>query len=390
MSAAANAAGDGKPLDIVILGLALRSSWGNGHATTYRALVTALEGRGHRVLFLERDVSWYADHQDLPEDLPGRLALYSDPTQLADEYSSAVADADLVIVGSYVPDGITVGRWAQQTARGVVAFYDIDTPVTLASLERGECAYLSPEVIPRYDLYLSFSGGRSLRTLEQRYGSPLALPLYCSVDPARYRPQEVEPLYDLGYMGTYSDDRQPVLERLMLGPARRWTEGRFVVAGPQYPQNIAWPENVQRIEHLGPAMHARFYSEQRFTLNVTRADMVAAGWSPSVRLFEAAACGVPIVSDPWQGLDSLFEPGAEILIAHYAGDVLGWIRDMPEERRRQIGEAGRRRILAEHTSDHRAQTLEQYFERATRQRRGGRSAPNAQARASAVRAGAAA
>jgi spore maturation protein CgeB len=384
MSAAIGLEDTGTSLDIVILGLALRSSWGNGHATTYRALVTALEGRGHRVLFLERDVSWYADHQDLPADLPGTLALYSDLDQLADEHASAVADADLVIVGSYVPDGIAVGRWAQQTARGVVAFYDIDTPVTLASLARGDCAYVSPEVIPHYDLYLSFSGGESLRTLEQRYGSPMALPLYCSVDPQRYQPQAVEPRYDLGYMGTYSDDRQPVLERLMLGPARRWTEGRFAVAGPQYPQDIVWPDNVQRIEHLGPALHARFYSEQRFTLNVTRADMVAAGWSPSVRLFEAAACGVPIISDPWQGLDAMFVPGEEILIAHCAADVLSWIRDMPEERRRRIGEGGRARILAEHTAAHRAQTLEQYFERAVRQRSGSRAPTRLQARASAA------
>lgn len=376
----------GQPLDIVVLGLTLRSSWGNGHATTYRALVTALEARGHRVHFLERDKPWYAQNEDLPADLPGRLTLYSSLEELADAHGSAIAHADLVIVGSYVPNGVALGEWVQSTARGVVAFYDIDTPVTLASLERGDCDYLAPRLVPHYDLYLSFSGGRSLEVLEQRYGSPLALPFYCSVDPQRYRPEALEPEYDLGYMGTYSDDRQPVLERLLVEPARHWPQGRFVVAGPQYPEGIAWPDNVQRIEHLGPAQHARFYNQQRFTLNVTRADMVAAGWSPSVRLFEAAACGTPIVSDAWEGLESLFEPDTEILIARDGQQVREWVRDMPEDRRRRIGEGGRRRILAEHTAAHRAETLEAYFVRAAGHSSRRRPAPGARLGA-AARAG---
>ena len=357
------------PLDIVILGLALRSSWGNGHATTYRALVMALQQRGHRVRFLERDVPWYASHEDLPPQLADDLAIYSDLDELADRHHDAVAHADLVIVGSYVPDGVEVGDWVQATARGIVAFYDIDTPVTLAKLARDDCAYLHPRQIPHYDIYLSFTGGRSLRRLEQHFGSPLALPLYCSVDPELYRPEALEPRYDLGYMGTYSDDRQPVLERLLLESARGWPQGRFVVAGPQYPGHVEWPANVERIEHLGPALHRRFYNQQRFTLNITRADMVAAGWSPSVRLFEAAACAVPIVSDAWEGLDTLFEPGREILIARSADDVMQCVRDMPESQRRNIGEAGRRRVLAEHSADHRAGTLERHFDSAVRLRR---------------------
>jgi spore maturation protein CgeB len=355
-------------LDIVILGLSLRSSWGNGHATTYRALIDALQEQGHRVLFLERDVPWYADHQDAAADLPGQLALYGSLEELKDRHAGDVAAADFVIVGSFVPQGIDVGAWAQRTARGVVAFYDIDTPVTLAALARGDCAYLVPQLIPRYHVYLSFTGGPMLRTLQERFGSPQALPLYCSVDPKRYFPEPAPCQWDLGYMGTYSDDRQPVLERLLLQPARTWPQGRFAVAGPQYPDGIAWPANVQRIEHLPPVRHRGFYNQQRFTLNVTRADMVASGWAPSVRLFEAAACAVPIVSDPWDGLDTLLRPDQEILIAHSANDVLSWIRDMPEEQRIRIGARARARILAEHTAAHRAETLCGYVEQARRNR----------------------
>ncbi|MBN8726361.1 MAG: glycosyltransferase [Xanthomonadales bacterium] len=356
------------PLDVVILGLSLRSSWGNGHATTYRALLRAMLRAGHRVRFLERDVPWYADNDDMPGDLAGSTALYGSIEELCDVHADEVAAADLVIVGSYVPEGIAVGDWVQGVARGVTAFYDIDTPVTLARLERDDCEYLHASLIPGYDLYLSFTGGPLLETLRQRYGAH-ALPFYCAVDPERYHPDpDAEQAFDLGYMGTYSADRQPGLERLLMAPARAFGEGRFVVAGPQYPAEIDWPDNVERREHVAPAAHAHFYNAQRFTLNLTRADMVAAGWSPSVRLFEAAACGTPIISDAWPGLDRILAPGSEILIAREPGDVLDCLRDLPDARRRAIGAAARRRVLAEHTADHRVETLEQYVERSATQR----------------------
>ena len=262
-----------------------------------------------------------------------------------------------MLVGSYVPDGVTVGAWAQATACGPVVFYDIDTPVTLAALEAGGAEYLSAALIPGYDVYLSFTGGPTLERLERRWGSPAARALYCSVDADAYSPLAVEPRWDLSYLGTYSPDRQPVLERLLLEPARRAPHLRFCVAGPQYPDDIAWPANVERLQHVPPAGHPAFYAASRFTLNVTRADMVQAGWSPSVRLFEAAACGAPLISDVWQGLDSLFTPGAEIVLADGPDAVLLAL-NMPEPARRAIADAARARILAAHSSAHRAAALE--------------------------------
>ncbi len=349
-----------RPLQIVILGLSITSSWGNGHATTYRGLVQELAGRGHDTLFLERDVEWYAQNRDLPRPPYGRTALYRNIAELKQEFASEIEQADLVIVGSFVPQGTEVGEWVVEHAAGITAFYDIDTPVTLAKLARGEEDYLSRDLISRYDLYLSFTGGPTLQRLEQEYGAPSARPLYCSADPALYYPEAVRKQWDLGYMGTYSDDRQPPLSRLLVEPARRWSTGKFVVAGPQYPPEIQWPGNVQRIEHLPPTEHRHFYAAQNFTLNVTRADMIAAGFSPSVRLFEAAACGIPIISDDWAGLDTLFEPGREILIARSSEQVLGWLRDLPEEERTAIGARARARVLAEHTAAHRALELEGY------------------------------
>ncbi|AKF04051.1 CgeB family protein [Sandaracinus amylolyticus] len=345
--------------DYVFLGLSITSSWGNGHATTYRGLVRELAARGHRVLFLERDLDFYAANRDMPEPPYCTTRLYRSLEELRSAYAREVRDADLVVVGSYVPEGIEVGRWATRTARGAVAFYDIDTPVTLARLARGEEEYLTPSLIPEFDLYLSFTGGPTLRVLEKRWGAKRAEALHCSVDPGLYAPDpDAGVRWDMGYLGTYSDDRQPTLERLLLEPARRWRQGRFHVAGPQYPDAIRWPANVGREIHLAPREHRAYYNAQRFTLNVTRRDMIEAGFSPSVRLFEAAACAVPIVSDEWPGLETFFVPGEEILVARSTEESLAILQGMGEEQRRRIGERARDRVLAEHTAAHRAETVE--------------------------------
>ena len=355
-------------MKLVVIGLTLSSSWGNGHATTYRALLSAFAARGHDVLFLEREAPWYSgDRRDLSNPGWCRLAFYDSLQRLAD-WRSEIATADAVIVGSYTPQGVEVARFVRATACGLVAFYDIDTPVTLAKLEIGDEAYLSRDVIPTYDLYLSFTGGPTLQRLEQEYGSPCARALYCTVDPAAYRPLDLPARWDLSYLGTYSTDRQPALERLLLEPARRAPQLRFVVAGPQYPAEIAWPDNVERVDHLPPERHAAFYSASRFTLNITRADMIAAGWSPSVRLFEAAACGTPIISDVWEGLDALLQPGGEILLALRGDDALQALQDLPETDRRAIAAAARRRILAEHSADRRAAELEAHLTAGSRLR----------------------
>jgi spore maturation protein CgeB len=349
-----------KPLDIIILGLSITSSWGNGHATTFRALVRALSARGHNVLFLERDVPWYAENRDLPNPPYGLTQLYKSVAELKRRFARTVMNADLCIVGSYVPDGVEIGEWVIRTCRGVKAFYDIDTPITLAKLENRDAEYLTAPLVPLYDLYLSFTGGPVLRKIERELGSPMARTLYCSFDPKVYFHESCKPRWDLGYMGTYSDDRQPSLNDLLVQPARRARHLRTVVAGPMYPRELSWPANVERIEHLAPAAHRHFYNSQRYTLNLTRADMRAAGYSPSVRLFEAAACGTPIISDYWPGLETFFELETEILTASTADEVLRYLKDISEKDRRAIGERARLRVLAEHTSERRAIELEEY------------------------------
>lgn len=347
-------------MTIVILGLSITSSWGNGHASTYRALSRALAARGHDVVFLERNAPWYAENRDLPSPSYCRVGLYEDLKHLESAFLEEIHRADLVVVGSYVPEGTEVGDLVLGHATGVTAFYDIDTPVTLARIDTG-VDYLAARQIPAYDLYLSFTGGPMLDLLRERYGARDPRPLYCSVDPDEYRPDPTcEAVFDLGYLGTYSDDRQPVLDRLLLQAAARWRRGRFAVVGPQYPAGIAWPANVERNQHLAPDLHRGFYTSLRYTLNVTRRDMVQAGYSPSVRLFEASACGTPIISDEWRGIGDFFVPNTEILLSNGATQTLEYLRTIPEDQRIEIGQRARARVLGEHTSAHRAEELEAY------------------------------
>jgi spore maturation protein CgeB len=356
-------------LNIVIVGLSITSSWGNGHATTYRALVKALAERGHSVTFLERDVPWYRDNRDLPDCKYCRISLYDSLAEFGRRYADLLRDADLVIMGSYVPDGIAIGDWITAQASGTTAFYDIDTPVTLAGLQIGKAEYISAHLIPRFDMYLSFSGGVALSIIEEVYNSPMARVLYCSAEPAAGPPVGAPASWTLGYLGTYSDDRQPTLEALLLEPARRLTSHAFVVAGPKYPAGIEWPANIQQIPHVAPDEHRGFYQTQRFTLNVTRSDMKVLGFSPSVRLFEAAACGAPIISDAWPGIETIFTPGEELLVASHAGDVVEIVTHLPEERRLALAERARKRLLQEHTPAHRAIQLESYYREAQSRRK---------------------
>jgi spore maturation protein CgeB len=349
-------------LNIVIFGLSITSSWGNGHATTYRALVKALAARGHRITFLERDVPWYRSQRDLHSSPFCRIELYESLKAVPSRFASLVRRADVVVLGSFVPEGAVLGEWITATAHGITAFYDIDTPVTLSRLEAGTAEYISPRLIPRFNLYLSFTGGPTLQLIEELYGSPRARPLYCSVDPDSHAPLQVPAKWTLGYIGTFSEDRQLLLERFLIEPARRMPGQRFVVVGAQYPQTLHWPENVDRLEHLPPSRHSEFYCSQSYTLNVTRPDMARAGFSPSVRLFEAAACGVPVISDCWPGLETLFEPGKEILLADSADAVRHLLCDLPEPQRLEIAERARKRVLQYHTAERRAVQFESYVQ----------------------------
>ena len=348
-------------MKIVIFGLSITSSWGNGHATTFRALARALHARGHRIVFFEKDVEWYGSNRDLPEPEFCDLRLYDDWEDVAETARRELADADVAMVGSYFPDGIRAADEVFESSVAVKTFYDIDTPITVSMLrEKGSTEYLRGDQLAGYDIYFSFTGGPMLREIEDRFGAQKAVPLYCSFDEEKYRKFPVSKRYacEMSYMGTYAPDRQPKLEEFLFGAARLMPETKFLVAGPQYPKSVKWPKNVRRIMHLNPRWHPHLYSSSRLTLNVTRRDMVMAGYSPSVRLFEAAACAATIVSDNWPGLEIFFTPGSEILLPTSAEEIVGYLRDVDERELRRIGDAAQTRVLMEHTSARRAEEFE--------------------------------
>lgn len=346
-------------MKLVIFGLTLSSSWGNGHATIWRGLCRALHRLGHRVVFFERDVPYYAFNRDLVE-LPGTdLRLYPSWEEALPQARREVADADAAMVTSYCPDGIAATDLVLDSDGPRRVFYDLDTPVTLARLEAGKpVTYLGPRGLGGFDLVLSYTGGTALTELRERLGAQRVAPLYGSVDPQLHCPSEPLPQYqsDLSYLGTYAADRQPALERLLLEPARRLPDRRFVIAGAQYPEDFPWQPNVWFVRHLPPADHPSFFASSPLTLNVTRADMARMGWCPSGRLFEAAACGTAVLSDTWDGLSDFFEPGREILLAESSEEAIDAI-SLPREEVARIAHAARERTLAEHTADRRAQEM---------------------------------
>jgi spore maturation protein CgeB len=344
---------------LVIFGLSVSSSWGNGHATLWRGLLRALAAEGHRITFFERDVPYYAAHRDLRELPGGRLVLYPTWQQAVATAMAELADADAAMVTSYCPDGVAATDAVLDSAVPLSVFYDLDTPVTLERLRSGQAVpYLGPGGLAGFDLVLSYTGGAALDALRDTLGARRVAPLYGSVDPATHRPAPPDPRFsaDLSYLGTYAADRQGALERLFVEPARRLPSRRFLMGGAQYPDDFPWSDNVWFVRHLPPEDHSAFYSSSRITLNVTRAPMAEMGWCPSGRLFEAAACGTPVLSDTWQGLEDFFQPGEEILLATTHDDVVTAM-ELSDTELRSIGRRARERALDDHTAARRATEL---------------------------------
>jgi spore maturation protein CgeB len=347
-------------MKIVIFGLTISSSWGNGHATVWRSLCRQLIRRGHDIVFFERNVPYYATHRDLSVIDGGKLRLYDSWSEIVAAAEQDLREADVGIATSYCPDAIAASEliWASSATR---VFYDLDAPVTIARLRAGEAVpYIHPDGLSEFDLVLSFTGGAALDALKLELNAKEVAPLYGSVDPDVHRRAASKESYRaaLSYLGTYSQDRQQVLHDLLIEPARRSPEKRFVMGGAQYPAEFPWTENIFFVQHLPPIDHPSFFCSSRLTLNVTRAAMREMGWCPSGRLFEAAACGVPIVSDWWNGLDDFFTPESEILIASSTEDILTAL-DLDDAQLARIAKAGRERALEEHTGGRRAQQFEQ-------------------------------
>ena len=357
-------------MKIVIFGLSVSSAWGNGHATLLRALFRALNNLGHQIHFFERDTPYYAAHRDA-ESLPfARLSYYSDWSENLSRAKRELSTADVAIVTSYCPDGIAACDLVLNSNVPRTVFYDMDTPVTLSRLERGEpVEYVPAHGLAGFDLVLSYTGGRALDRLRDQLGARCASTLYGWVDPQMHHHVGPSSRFeaDFSYLGTYSPDRQVALEELLIEPARQLDSRQFLIAGAMYPSPEAWPRNVRHFEHVSPPEHASFYSSSPLTLNITRALMASMGYCPSGRLFEAAASGTAVLSDWWAGLNLFFQPGEEILIATCTRDAVSAITKDPGLLQ-QIGSRARERALDCHTAEIRARRLVSLLETPSDQR----------------------
>jgi spore maturation protein CgeB len=353
---------------IVIFGLTISSSWANGHATLWRGLCKHLVHAGHSVTFFERDVPYYAGARDLFEIPGGQLVLYESWEDVRSIARGNVAECDAAIVTSYCADALSATDLILSQDRATPVFYDLDTPITLARLQAGEpVPYIGPAGLQDFALVLSFTGGQRLfDEFRRKLGARDIRPLYGHVDADVHRPVSAKPHYlaDLSYLGTYSEDRQSAVEELFVAPARLRQDLRFLIGGAQYPPDFPWSSNIYFVRHLPPSEHAPFFASSRLTLNVTRRAMADMGWCPSGRLFEAAACGAPLLSDRWAGLDEFFEPGEEILLASEAGDTRAALEFNPEQLA-AIARRARERTLDQHSSSKRAFELVELLEQAT-------------------------
>nr|WP_295372519.1 glycosyltransferase [uncultured Sphingosinicella sp.] len=342
----------------------------------WRGLIRALTAQGHEVVFFERDVPYYAGARDLHQLGEGaELILYPDWESVRARALAEARRADVAMVTSYCPDAIPASDLILEEAPGLALFYDLDTPVTLARLSAGEgVSYIPAGGLGDFDLVLSYTGGEALKALKSRLGARRVAPLYGHVDPDQHKPAQADETFraDFSYLGTYAADRQAALEALFIEPARLRPGQRFVIGGSGYPDDFPWTDNIFFVRHLPPADHPSFFCSSRLTLNVTRSDMAAMGYCPSGRLFEAAACGVPVLSDWWEGLDSFFEPGSEILIGKSTADAVAALDLDPGESER-LARAARARVLDEHTSAHRARELVRLLQTSEGEQTRGRS-----------------
>ncbi|MEL7162238.1 MAG: glycosyltransferase [Bacteroidota bacterium] len=354
------------PLDLVIIGRSILSSYENPTAELYRGLINELAQHGHRTTFLELQPPGERRVRDMLRSPYCQVWTYRDTASLMNEYTLAVQSADVVMLGSGVEDAEDIAIWIAEEARGIKVYYDSNLHRTLRSLQQakkeGDC--LSCRTIVHFNLFLSTTGGPTLQHLAEDNDLAFARPLYESVDPYSFYRTDTEKTYDLGFIGNYKADRMDYLRNLLLEPAGYAPNRQFALAGSGYDQTD-WPGNLTYLEYLPETNLVDFYNRQRCTLVVPRADRRTMGYTPTRRLLAAAACGVPVLTDSWDGLDYFLEPNREVFCVSDRDAVLKILYHTEESQRIKLGTEARKRILAQHTIAHRAEQFLGYLAEVT-------------------------
>jgi spore maturation protein CgeB len=346
------------PIDIAFFGSSLVSAYWNGAATYYRGIIRALHRRGHRITFYEPDAYGRQEHRDIPDPPWARVVVYEgEGTAGVERAIDSARHADLLVKAS------GIGVFDELLERAVldvrrpdalVAFWDVDAPATLDRVEQ-DPADPFRALVPRYDLVLTYGGGDPVMQAYRRLGARHCEPVYNALDPDTHHPvpPDVRFAGDLGFLGNRLPDREERVARFFLDAARSRPGCQFVLGGSGWGDKPV-PDNVRYVGHVYTRDHNAFNCTPRAVLNINRESMARYGFSPPTRVFEAAGAGGCLLTDAWEGIELFLEPGEEVLVARDGDEVAGHLDGLTLERARALGARARRRVLAEHTYDHRA------------------------------------
>ena len=343
---------------IAFFGSSLVSAYWNGAATYYRGILKALHERGHEITFYEPDAFSRQQHRDIADPPWAQVVVYSSESSEGLERALYEAqDADLIVKASGVGvfDAILEAAVLQVKRPGALAvFWDVDAPATLDRIENDTNDPFRA-LIPRYNFIFTYGGGEPVVRGYKSHGARDCLPIYNALDPETHHPVPPDPRFqaELAFLGNRLPDREARVEEFFLRAAQAAADRHFLLAGNGWHDKPV-PKNVRAIGHLYTADHNAFNCTPRAVLNVSRESMARYGFSPATRVFEAAGAGACIITDEWKGIELFLEPDREVLVARDGGEVAEHVRSLTESRAREIGEAARRRIVAEHTYRHRA------------------------------------
>jgi spore maturation protein CgeB len=349
-------------LEIAFFGSSLVSAYWNGAATYYRGLIRALHQRGHRVTFYEPNAYGRQEHRDIADPEWARVVVYSGESEDAPFQAIEQArGADLVVKASGI--GIFDSLLEQavldlQRPETLVVFWDVDAPATLDRIEEDSTDPFLP-LIPRYDLVLTYGGGDPVVQAYERLGARDCVPIYNALDPSTHYPVPTDPRFaaDLGFLGNRLPDRETRVEEFFLAAATALPDRTFLLGGSGWGDK-SLPPNCRYVGHVYTRDHNAFNCTPTAVLNVNRESMARYGFSPPTRVFEAAGAGACLITDDWEGIELFLEPDREVIVARSGTDVAERLGRLDSAEARQIGSAAQRRILAEHTYDHRAAQVE--------------------------------
>jgi spore maturation protein CgeB len=344
---------------IAFFGSSLVSSYWNGAATYYRGIVRALAERGHEVVFFEPDAYERQQHRDIADPPWAEVVVWTPTAARANELVDSVRGFDLVVKASGV--GVLDADLEDAVAAlegPIRVFWDVDAPATLTRLERDATDPLR-QLVPRYDLVLTYGGGDPVVERYQALGAAACVPVYNAVDPQTHHPDARDDRFgaDLAFLGNRLPDRELRVEEFFLAAAAAAPARSFLLGGSGW-ETKALPSNVRLLGHVGTEEHNAFNSTPLAVLNVTRDSMVANGWSPATRVFEAAGAGACLITDAWPGIELFLEPGREVLVAENGDEVARHLEELDSARARAIGAAALERVLREHTYTRRAEQVE--------------------------------